>query len=55
MTRVFIESTDGESIWGTVGASDNIIAASLEALLDSLEYKLLKDERGKEAKQRKDS
>ena len=48
MTRVFIESTDGESIWGTVGASDNIVAASLEALLDSLEYKLLKDKRGME-------
>lgn len=44
MTRVFIESSDGEEIWGTVGASDNIVAASLEALLDSLEYKLLKDE-----------
>ncbi|MBH53838.1 MAG: citramalate synthase [Opitutaceae bacterium] len=43
-TRVFIESSDGEEIWGTVGASDNIVAASLEALLDSLEYKLLKDE-----------
>ena len=52
MTRVFIESTDGESIWGTVGASDNIVAASLEALLDSLEYKLLKDKRGKEGKKR---
>ena len=48
MTRVFIESTDGESIWGTVGASDNIVAASLEALLDSLEYKFLIDERRKE-------
>ncbi|MCZ6672456.1 MAG: citramalate synthase [Verrucomicrobia bacterium] len=44
MTRVFIESSDGEDIWGTVGASDNIVAASLEALLDSLEFKLLKDE-----------
>jgi 2-isopropylmalate synthase len=43
-TRVFIESTDGEDIWGTVGASDNIVAASLEALLDAAEYKLLKDE-----------
>ncbi|MAH08249.1 MAG: citramalate synthase [Euryarchaeota archaeon] len=38
--RVHIESTDGESIWGTVGASDNIIAAAWEALLDSVEYKI---------------
>ena len=38
--RVLIESTDGDSVWGTVGASDNIIAATWEALLDSLEYKI---------------
>lgn len=44
-TRVFIESSDGQDIWGTVGASDNIVAASLEALLDAAEYKLLKDEK----------
>ena len=44
-TRVFIESSDGDEIWGTVGASDNIVAASLEALLDAAEYKLLKDEK----------
>ena len=43
-TRVFIESSDGKNIWGTVGASDNIVAASLQALLDAVEYKLLKDE-----------
>ncbi|QYY35426.1 citramalate synthase [Ruficoccus sp. ZRK36] len=41
--RVQIESTDGEKIWGTVGASDDIIEASWEALLDSYEYKLLLD------------
>jgi 2-isopropylmalate synthase len=41
--RVHIESTDGESIWGTVGASDNIIAAAWEALLDSVEYKIQLD------------
>ncbi len=42
--RVQIESTDGKSIWGTVGASDNIIEAAWEALLDSVEFKLLMDE-----------
>ena len=41
--RVLIESTDGMEIWGTVGVSENIIEASWEALVDSVEYKLLKD------------
>ena len=41
-TRVLIESTDGREAWGTVGASDNIIEASLQALVDSLEYGLMK-------------
>ena len=41
--RVQIESTDGKEIWGTVGASDNIIEASWEALKDSVEYKLMKE------------
>ena len=39
--RVQIESTDGHEIWGTVGASDNIIEAAWEALVDSVEYKIL--------------
>ncbi len=41
-TRVLIESTDGKNNWGTVGVHDNIIEASLHALSDSLEYRLLK-------------
>ncbi len=45
--RVLIESGDKEKKWGTVGVSDNIIEASWQALVDSIEYKLLKDkERG---------
>ncbi len=40
-TRVLVETTDGHSIWGTVGVSDNIIDASWEALRDAVEYKLL--------------
>ena len=40
-TRVLIESTDGESRWGTVGVSPNLIEAAWQALLDSVEYKLL--------------
>lgn len=43
-TRVIIESSDGRNIWGTVGVSENIIEASWEALVDSVEYKLLMDE-----------
>lgn len=38
MTRVLIESTDGKDVWTTVGASKDIIDASLKALLDSIEY-----------------
>lgn len=41
ITRVLIESTDGEATWGTVGASDNIIEATWRALVDSVEYKIL--------------
>jgi 2-isopropylmalate synthase len=42
--RVLIESGDRESRWGTVGVSDNIIDASYQALIDSIEYKLHKSE-----------
>jgi 2-isopropylmalate synthase len=41
--RVIIESRDKNSIWGTVGVSENIIDASWQALTDSVEYKLEKD------------
>jgi 2-isopropylmalate synthase len=41
-TRVLIESTDGKNDWGTVGVHDNIIEASLQALTDSLEFRLSK-------------
>ena len=41
-TRVLIESSDGESEWGTVGVDDNIVEASVQALVDSLEYALVR-------------
>jgi 2-isopropylmalate synthase len=41
--RVIIESRDKTDVWGTVGVSENIIEASWQALVDSVEYKLLKD------------
>lgn len=41
--RVLIESTDGKNVWTTVGVSQDIINASLQALVDSMEYKLYMD------------
>ncbi len=41
-TRVLLQSTDGKEEWATVGVSENIIEASLQALVDSIEYTLLK-------------
>jgi 2-isopropylmalate synthase len=48
-TCVVIESTDGEEVWGTVGVSENIIEASWQALIESIEYKLLKEEGTRDA------
>ncbi len=45
-TRVLITSGDGRETWGTVGVAENIIEASWLALVDSIEYKLRRDERG---------
>lgn len=41
--RVLIESTDGKDIWTTVGVSNDILQASCIALVDSIEYKLMKN------------
>lgn len=41
--RVLIESTDGKEVWTTIGVSTDIIEASWQALVDSIEYKLIKD------------
>jgi len=41
-TRVLLQSTDGSGEWSTVGVSENIVEASLQALVDSIEYALLK-------------
>ncbi|MGE0449809.1 MAG: citramalate synthase [Vicinamibacterales bacterium] len=45
-TRVIIQSGDGTSEWGTVGVNDNIVEASLQALVDSLEYALVRKDVG---------
>ena len=41
--RVLIQSQDETDSWWTIGVSENIIEASWQALVDSVEYKLLKD------------
>ena len=38
VTRVLIDASDGHRVWGTIGVSENLISASWEALVDSLEY-----------------
>ncbi len=38
VTRVLIDASDGQEVWGTIGVSENVIAASWDALVDSLEY-----------------
>ena len=44
--RVLVTSTDGRRSWTTVGVSQNVIEASLYALLDSIEYAILKEKEG---------
>ncbi len=38
ITRVLIDASDGHDVWGSIGVSENVIAASWDALVDSLEY-----------------
>jgi 2-isopropylmalate synthase len=41
VTRVLIDASDGSEVWGTIGVSENLIAASWQALVDSLERGML--------------
>ncbi len=45
--RVLLDSTDGQELWSTIGVSENIIEASWQALVDSIQYKLSKDKANK--------
>jgi 2-isopropylmalate synthase len=38
VTRVLIDASDGQQVWGAIGVSENLIAASWDALVDSLEF-----------------
>jgi 2-isopropylmalate synthase len=44
VTRVLIDSTDGDQTWTTIGVNENIIEASWQALLDSIHFGLLRAE-----------
>jgi 2-isopropylmalate synthase len=46
MVRVLITSRDGHEWWNTVGVATDIIEASWQALVDSITYKLFRDEQG---------
>ena len=46
MVRVLIDSRDGHHWWNTVGVATDIIEASWQALVDSINYKLFRDEQG---------
>ena len=38
VTRVLIDASDGDRVWGSIGVSENVIESSWEALVDSLEF-----------------
>lgn len=41
--KVLLDSRDAEEVWSTIGVSENVIEASWQALVDSIQYKLSKD------------
>jgi 2-isopropylmalate synthase len=45
VTRVLVETSDGETEWSTVGVDENVIAASWQALDDAMTYGLMRHER----------
>ncbi len=55
VVRVLVESGDEHERWGTVGVSHNVIEASWQALVDSMDYKLYKDRRGAHRRRRPDA
>jgi 2-isopropylmalate synthase len=47
VTRVLLDASDGDEVWGSIGVSENVIEASWEALVDSLEYGMQVDRRAR--------
>jgi 2-isopropylmalate synthase len=52
ITRVLIDASDGHDVWGSIGVSENVIAASWDALVDSLEYGMQPGREGEHGEQR---
>lgn len=52
VTRVLIDASDGQEVWGSIGVSENVIAASWDALVDSLEYGMQPGRRPSSASER---
>ena len=50
VTRVLLDASDGDQVWGSIGVSENIIEASWEALVDSLEYGMHAGQSGRETR-----
>jgi 2-isopropylmalate synthase len=44
VTRVLLDASDGDDVWGSIGVSENIIEASWEALVDSIEYGMVRSQ-----------
>jgi 2-isopropylmalate synthase len=55
VTRVLLDSSDGEREWGSIGVSENIIEASWQALVDSLEYAFQPRQESRPASERADT
>ncbi len=51
--KVLLDSRDGDELWSTIGVSENIIEASWQALVDSIQYKLSKDNLNKNDRQQR--
>jgi 2-isopropylmalate synthase len=49
VTRVLLDASDGHDVWGSIGVSENVIEASWEALVDSLEYGMQPGRQGRAA------
>ncbi|NLD85165.1 MAG: citramalate synthase [Actinomycetales bacterium] len=52
VTRVLLDASDGEDSWGSIGVSENIIEASWQALVDSIEFGLLREPKAREPESR---
>ena len=44
-TRVLLDASDGEESWGSIGVSENVVEASWEALVDSIEFGMVRSRR----------